>query len=384
MANKLISNYLPEFMALLFNRSKPAMVTVNLTNKCNQQCVYCEIGSGLIQQENQSLSYEDIIWIIDEMELNKIRKISFCGGEPFLFDGLIQLIEYAGKKNIRSSITTNGMTAFNLSKKDLNALKNNKTEINISIDSFEDEVQTLTRGNPKALINPLKSVEILKEHNIPITILTAISKYNYSGLYQFIKQAHKKGFTQVLFQPIIYYTNYPGQAVIDNKSQLNVSTEQLEFLIGELKRIFKFEKQHNIKTNVYRIIPWIKEYITTANMETRNWFFEEVLNKFYCREIYAIIDITYNGGIQPCGLSPASLNIRNNRELGLIKLWENATKKIKSDLQKKKYHTYCNGCCHHFSRNMLASIVKHPFQNRKALMTVASYSVPRLMHNIIK
>jgi len=318
------------------------------------------------------------------MAITKIPKISLCGGEPFLFEGIIDVVAYAGRKKIRCSITTNGMTAHLLNENDLRILKEYKTEINISIDSFQESIQSYTRGTPTALPNALKSIRKLSEKQIPVTVLTVISKYNYQDLFGFFSTAYEKGIKQVLFQPVICYSNYPDQPPVDNKSQLNVSIDKLDVLMEELNKILRFERNHKIKTNVYRIFPWIRYYLKTAASQNEKWFFEDVLKKFYCRELYAIIDISYDGGIQPCGLSPASISIINNRQPGLLDLWLKATEEIKNDLLHGRYYQYCNGCCHHFSRNMLASIIKHPVQNRNALIQMIPLMVSRIQSEIIK
>lgn len=384
MPSKFRTNYLPEIFALGLNESKPRMVTVNLTSRCNQRCVYCEIGVNPAPVKKDVLTKEDLFWILDEMELNKIRKISLCGGEPFLFKGLIDVVDYAGLKNIRCSITTNGMSAYLLEAEDLKVLQENKTEINISIDSFDENIQSTTRGTPTALANALKSVDKLHKNGIPVTVLTAISKYNYSELYDFLRTAYDKGIRQVLFQPIIYYSNFPERQAIDGKAQLNVGAAQLDVLMEELNKILAFEKKHKIKTNVYRILPWIRHYLETAASPEKKWFFKDVLSKFYCREIYAIIDISYDGGIQPCGLSQASTTIFENRETGLLNQWLQATAEIKKDLLAENYYTICNGCCHHFSRNMLASLLKHPLQNRVALARMVPLMASRIQSRILK
>ena len=368
MASKLTRNYLPEIFALGFVRKKPGMVTVNLTNRCNQNCIYCEIGKSPPPAGEDKLTIDDLTWIIDQMAANKIRKISLCGGEPFLFDGILDVVAYARKKNVRCSVTTNGMTAHRLSERELNILKECQTEINISIDSFHDDVNSFTRGTPAALPNALKSVENLTGHGIPVTVLTVISKYNYRDLSSFFSTAFEKGIKQVLFQPVIYYSNYPERPPVDNKSQLNVGADDLDVLMAELAKILEFEKKHRIKTNVYRIFPWIRHYLETAESQDGKWFFNKVLPKFYCRELSAIIDISYDGGIQPCGLVPAFVSIKDNRGPGLMNLWQQATVKIKDDLDNGRYYSCCNGCCHHFSRNMLASLFKYPVKNRLALI----------------
>ena len=384
MTSKLITNYLPEIFALGFSRAKPGMVTVNLTKRCNQNCIYCEIGKDPPSTGEDALTFDDLTWIIDQMAAHKIRKISLCGGEPFLFAGLLDVIAYARKKKIRCSVTTNGMTAHRLSERELNILKECKTEINISIDSFREDVQSFTRSTPGALTNALKSVQTLTGHGIPVTVLTVISKYNYQDLFPFFASAYQKGIKQVLFQPVIYYSNYPGLPPVENKSQLNAGLDNLDILMGELKKILYFEKNHQIKTNVYRIFPWIGYYLKTAATQDGKWFFNEVLREFYCRELYAIIDISYDGGIQPCGLVPAFVSIKDNRESGLLNQWLVATRKIKDDLGNGKYYDCCNGCCHHFSRNMLASVFRHPVKNRRALIRMMPLILSRIYYGLIK
>ena len=384
MAAKLITNYLPEIVALGFIRTKPGMVTVNLTSRCNQRCIYCEIGIQIPTLRKDVLTVDDLKWIIDQMVENKIRKISLCGGEPFLFDGIFDVVAYAGKKKIRTSITTNGMSVYNLTEQQLTILKEAQTEINLSIDSFQDPIQSFTRGTNTALPNALKSFQVLTEKQIPVTVLTVISKYNYRNLSSFFTEAWEKGIKQILFQPVIYYSNYPDQPVIDEKSQLNVGMDEIELLMDELKTILRFEKNHTIKTNVYRIFPWIGYYLKTAATQDGKWFFDNVLKKFFCREIYAIIDISYDGGIQPCGLSPATISIHKNREPGLLALWSQATGAIKKDLSNGRFYDICNGCCHHFSRNMLASIFKYFVKNRRALITLVPLLFSRIKNRMLK
>jgi MoaA/NifB/PqqE/SkfB family radical SAM enzyme len=384
MSSKLTTSYLPELSASIFGRTKPAMVTVNLTNQCNQNCIYCEIGQHHTSPGQEALSFEDIIWILDEMAKNKIKKISLCGGEPFLFKGIIEIAAYAAKKNIRCAITTNGMTVHMLDDNELNILKNGKTEINVSIDSFRENVQSFTRGTPLALKNALNSIRKLSKYGIPVTVLTVISKYNYRDLSDLFIKVHDLGVRQLLFQPVIYYSNYPERSAIDRKSQLNVSPDHHEVLMEELRKILKFEKKHHIISNVYRIYPWIGYYLETAENQNEEWFFDKVLRKFFCRDVFAIIDISYDGGIQPCPLTRASVSIHQHGDKGLLDLWRQATVEIRNDMLNGKYYDICNGCCNHFSRNMLASIIRYPLRNRAALIKMIPLVFSRVQSRLVK
>lgn len=377
MPSKLRYNYIPEFRALLLGRSKPAIVTVNITSLCNQRCIYCEIGQGRDSALSNPLTMGDMYWILDEMSSQNITRISLCGGEPFLFEGIMDVVKYAGEKHIRCSVTSNGMTIYKLDESDFEILRRYKADINLSIDSFDEGIQSFTRGVPAASGNAVRSLRKLADERIPTTVLAAISCYNCHDLYSFVVKAHQMGIRQVLFQPIIHYTNYPDRPTIPGKRALNVPPGQLPVLMENLEKILIFEKNHKISTNVYRIIPWIRHYIESSASLNGNWFFEELLEKFYCREIYATIDIAYDGGIQPCALTRATVNIKDHGDKGLMELWHKATEKIREDISQGRYYHYCNACCNKFSRNMLASIIKYPVKNRKAFGLVAPFVFSR-------
>lgn len=324
------------------------------------------------------VSTNDLFWIMDQMALNKIRKLALCGGEPFLFNGLMEVVAYASTKNIQCYITSNGMTIHKLQENDLQLLKSNNSEINISMDSFDENILSKTRGTSKALSNVLMSIDVLQNRGIPFTILSVITKHNFRELFDFIKKAHQKEIRQVLFQPVISYSNFPERAALENKPSINVEMNDLPLLEDQLFKIKDFEKSRSISTNVYRIIPWIGHYIRKANGRNGKWFFQEVVNTFFCRDIHTMIDISYEGIIQPCGLRKGQIDIFENREKGLLALWEEATKEIKENMKHHRYYPQCNGCCHHFSRNMYASILKFPLKNFKALFTVTPFLISRM------
>ncbi len=272
------------------------------------------------------------------------------------------------------------MTIHELDRGDLQVLVKSRVQINISIDSFDHRIQSMTRGSVSSLPNAEKSIHLLQEKKLPVTLLAAITKYNFHDLFNLVQVAFRKGIREVLFQPVIFESNYPDRKCINDKRSLNVPLSGIDELMTQLEMILDFEKRNHINTNVYRIKPWIKSYLQSAGGENGNVFFEHLLPGFYCREIYAIIEINYNGIIQPCGLAKGEISIKENRGISLINLWGKATKSLRNDLKTGKYPEICNACCHHFSRNMLASVMHHPLRNRKALGVIGPLMLSRLIY----
>lgn len=382
--SKIKINYIPEVKAVLFGRKKPSMVSVNLTNKCNQNCIYCEIGKENTKDEDDLINEDDMKWIINQMASEGIERLSMCGGEPFLFQGLVDIVHYAWMKNIKSNITSNGMTIHKLTELELKTLSDCKCHINISVDSFNSDIQAKTRGNIHALENAIRSIKILQKNKINVTVLTAISKYNFEDLFSSIKSAYKLGVNEVLYQPIISVSNYPDKEKIERKEELNVPISGIAKMNSQLNEILAFERRNNIRTNVYRIKPWISNYIKSVWQYDPKPFYLKGLKKFHCREIHAVIDISYNGGIQACGLASAERNIKERNHHSLINLWLEATTSLKKQLGNKNYPDICNGCCHKYSRNMLASAIKFPVSNRQTTAIIFILLLKRITNSFVK
>ena len=84
----------------------PAMVQLNITNRCNMVCTMCPREILVIPEVD--LPVESAIRIIGS--LKGVRRIALSGlGEPLLHPHLDRLIEFAEKQGIRSQTTTNGL-----------------------------------------------------------------------------------------------------------------------------------------------------------------------------------------------------------------------------------------------------------------------------------
>ncbi len=384
MNNKLFKNYIPELTALSFGRKAPNTVSINITSNCNQKCIYCEIGNDMLSSSPERLYPDYLKWLIEQMAHANIPRLAINGGEPFLFDGILEVIELAGKNKIRCSITSNGMTVFQLENRELEIIRKYKVRINISIDSFDPDLNNYIRGNKNALSNALKSIERLNKYHIDLIVLCVISKHNYKTLSNFIKTAHAKGIKEVLFQPVIHFSNFPDREAVRDKARLNVSPDEIPVLMAELNKILRYENRHAIKTNTYRIKLWIEKYIKTASKQDGSYFFRDILHKFYCRDLFSTIEIGYDGGIQACPLAQASNTIQSSKEIGIVKAWEIATEELKKDLNNGIIHPMCNACCHHFSRNMIASLIKYPLHNFNALLLMIPVLFERIFYSTVK
>lgn len=75
----------------------------NLTNICNEDCIYC--FRELIEKPRE---LTDNIKIINKLRNLGVDAITFAGGEPLLYPDIITLLEYSKYLGITNKLVTNG------------------------------------------------------------------------------------------------------------------------------------------------------------------------------------------------------------------------------------------------------------------------------------
>jgi len=92
------------FGSLVFTH-KLTGVGLMLTRRCNLQCEYCQV---IRKPPEKELSVAEWKRVIDLFISGGHRAFVFTGGEPLMFDGLFELIDYAAPRAV-TSIITNGL-----------------------------------------------------------------------------------------------------------------------------------------------------------------------------------------------------------------------------------------------------------------------------------
>ena len=101
-----------------------------LTDACNFKCPYCR---GLRDDVKGTLSLDKSKYIIDLWAKDNLKNIRFSGGEPTVYKGLLELVEYTKSKGIeRIAISTNGSADFELYQK---LIDEGVNDVSISLDA---------------------------------------------------------------------------------------------------------------------------------------------------------------------------------------------------------------------------------------------------------
>ena len=83
------------------------VVVWNSTRTCNLKCRHCYMSSDARKYQDE-LTTEEAKRFIDDLADFRVPVLLFSGGEPLIRPDFFELAEYAGRKGVRPTLSTNG------------------------------------------------------------------------------------------------------------------------------------------------------------------------------------------------------------------------------------------------------------------------------------
>jgi MoaA/NifB/PqqE/SkfB family radical SAM enzyme len=122
------------YLSRRLNRSlvAPDWLTINLTLRCNLSCSMCTTC-----YDAPELSKQEILDLIDQAEGLGFSVFNPLGGEPFVRQDLEEILAYAAKRKLHTTLTTNGTLIHPHRAARIAEIPPEKLHINISLDGPE-------------------------------------------------------------------------------------------------------------------------------------------------------------------------------------------------------------------------------------------------------
>lgn len=125
----------------------------NITSRCNKNCNYC------FKFNRKELSLEENIKILEELKKRNIKKISWSGGEPFLYENINVLLKRSHENGILNYVNTNASLL------DCNNIKENLLYVDkiiISLDFVNDSMNFKKGIGKNYYENVKKVIELIR------------------------------------------------------------------------------------------------------------------------------------------------------------------------------------------------------------------------------
>ncbi len=227
--------------------SAPERVTLNITNQCNLNCLYCAVSST--KNAPGDMKLEEWRAVIDELARIKVFNLLISGGEPFLRGDLFELLEHILKYHFRISINTNG-TVLNDRVLSLVSGSRRLDNIQVSVDGPDPVTHDAIRGRG-TFEKVISGINALRRRKIPFSFFVVVCRNNKDRLGDIIRMAEDAGASQVTFSTLL-----PQGSALAHLDDLFLSFEERKKVESEL-RYLKKRNPRLVRGSLMQTIEWM-------------------------------------------------------------------------------------------------------------------------------
>lgn len=298
---------------------------VECTNACNLKCKHCYLGNI---NKNSELPLEKIKDMLDQFSDIGGESVTLSGGEPFLRQDILEIIDYASSRPLFISIFSNGILITDEIVKKLKQY--NIKEVQISLDGAKPETHDAYRGMKGAHKATLRAIDALRREGIKVGVATIVNRINIDELTGIVDIC--KNWETI---PKFSHQERKGRAVTNGKDY------QLTYY-EHFQGILKARRYISEKTNQKPFNIKVPEKLN--------------LNSRRCSAGINSLTVLSNGDVYPCmDLNTPQAKLGNICEQSINEMWDSKNEFLNmlrcSTLKDLKFcrdcrHLiYCDGGC---------------------------------------
>ena len=155
----------------------PVNITWEITFDCMLRCQHCLSDSGHALADE--LDTDQCCRLIDHFSALKVFQVNIGGGEPFVRNDFLDLLDYAHERGVVTCVSTNGMLIDDQLSKHLSRLKN--LYLQLSLDGATAEINDPIRG-AGTYKRILSAADSLASNGVDFSINTVLTRMNYPQL----------------------------------------------------------------------------------------------------------------------------------------------------------------------------------------------------------
>ena len=170
----------------LANKNQMFAAMIEVTQKCNEQCIHCYARKDNNEICTNELSKEEIFLIIDQLAALGCLYLIFTGGEVFYRKDFMELVKYARSRRFVIDIYTNGQL---INTSNIKSIRDQLPRaIYLSLYSMNPAVHDSITNVKGSHYKTIQAISLLRENQIPVAINVTIIRKNaddYKGIAKF-------------------------------------------------------------------------------------------------------------------------------------------------------------------------------------------------------
>jgi mycofactocin radical SAM maturase len=166
----------------------PVNVTWEITMKCDLRCVHCLSDAGV--SSRGELDAQECRELVDQLTAIRVFQVNIGGGEPFMREDFLDLLNYSHKKGLVTCVSTNGMLIDTELAKYLSRLK--MLFLQVSLDGATAEVNDPIRGKG-TFKRVMDAIACLAFQGVAFSINAVLTRTNFPQLGQLRDMAKEYG-----------------------------------------------------------------------------------------------------------------------------------------------------------------------------------------------
>jgi radical SAM protein with 4Fe4S-binding SPASM domain len=218
---------LPYFLEKAAEKKRiPVDVHFGVNTVCNSKCVMCYLDDEL-----KGPTTEQIKNVLDDLAAEGCLFLTVSGGEPFLRDDILEILDYATDKGFVVTLKTNGTLVTG--EMVLRIAKMGIFDVHISLHGSTAKIQDAITRMPGSFEKTIRTIKLFVKAGVKTNIMTVLMHGHLDELEKIQKLSDEIGVNDVIFTPFIF-TKVNG-----NKQSLNY-----RLLDDELRDYFRLMRKN--------------------------------------------------------------------------------------------------------------------------------------------
>jgi MoaA/NifB/PqqE/SkfB family radical SAM enzyme len=307
----------------------PYSVHLDLTNRCNNDCISCWSYSPLVghstmdkETKKKQLPKDLVLRLIADLASMGTREIYFTGGgEPFMHPDALEIMEYVKKKGMRCDMSTNFTLIDN--KKAEKMVKTGIDHINCSVWAGTPEAYVETHPSRDAktfnriteMLNLFSRLKKRAGKSRPkITLYNVLSTKNYGDFNSMVELAFKTKADAINFTPTDIVPGYTDSLMLSDSQRNELKKDVL--CIWDKIRGWEMKYKHKVEFRDYEIF-----MSRISSKETESGIYDrQIIGKIPCYAGFSFLRVIANGEVNSC-LKSGRIPIGNIYGDSIKKLW---------------------------------------------------------------